>query len=476
MDFVSTLLTTLTPPKGMWESILSAFKNGTGSYVWAVILIALIVRVVFSVVDVVNKKITMKNTAIQEKMKPELEAIQKKYGHDKTLMQQKQNEVYRKYQFNMMGSCFPMLIMTILQLVVFMTLWTGLQSVANYNIAEKYDNMKSVYTSVITLNEDDKFEEFINPENDDPSFGYREGDSISAIIKESENGFYLLEVVITNDSIGKRAEGEFELTKPELSNKEIYELLLKYVIVPEAETTDPADSDTPAEGETIVGLEEESGEGDGEQQTPPATEPTITYVDTGINDVVKVLAESISSQYYLDNQEGFLWIDNVYKPDAPQTSLFTEREIKRYMSGFYSEEEKALEKEHDYEGKIFNYVVNEGIGKQNLGKNGYYILTIIAAAASFLSMWLSNKLMNKNKPVDPTQKKFKMTYLIMPVIFAIFTMSYTSLFAIYIISGQLVMIGLTPLTTWLTQKWTQASEKKKKEKDVIVVDYRRKDK
>ena len=469
MDFVSTLLTTLTPPKGMWESILSAFKNGTGSYVWAVILIALIVRVVFSLVDVVNKKITMKNTAIQEKMKPELEAIQKKYGHDKTLMQQKQNEVYRKYQFNMMGSCFPMLIMTILQLVVFMTLWTGLQSVANYNIAEKYDNMKSVYTSVITLNEDDDFKNFVVDY-------YQDGDSISAALSTNEEGVQILKVEISNPDDNAPDVREFALAKTELSNKEIYELLLKYVIVPEAETTDPADPDAPAEGETIVGLEEESGEGDGEQQTPPATEPTITYVDTGINNVVKVLAESISSQYYLDNQEGFLWIDNVYKPDAPQTSLFTEREIKRYMSGFYSEEEKALEKEHDYEGKIFNYVVNEGVGKQNLGKNGYYILTIIAAAASFLSMWLSNKLMNKNKPVDPTQKKFKMTYFIMPVIFAIFTMSYTSLFAIYIISGQLVMIGLTPLTTWLTQKWTQASEKKKKEKDVIVVDYRRKDK
>ena len=469
MDFVSTLLTTLTPPKGMWESILSAFKNGTGSYVWAVILIALIVRVVFSVVDVVNKKITMKNTAIQEKMKPELEAIQKKYGHDKTLMQQKQNEVYRKYQFNMMGSCFPMLIMTILQLVVFMTLWTGLQSVANYNIAEKYDNMKSVYTSVITLNEDDDFKNFVVDY-------YQDGDSISTALSTNEEGVQILKVEISNPDDNAPDVREFALAKTELSNKEIYELLLKYVIVPEAETTDPADPDAPAEGETIVGLEEESGEGDGEQQTPPATEPTITYVDTGINNIVKVLAENISSQYYLDNQEGFLWIDNVYKPDAPQTSLFTEREIKRYMSGFYTEEEKALEKEHDYEGKIFNYVVNEGVGKQNLGKNGYYILTIIAAAASFLSMWLSNKLMNKNKPVDPTQKKFKMTYFIMPVIFAIFTMSYTSLFAIYIISGQLVMIGLTPLTTWITQKWTQASEKKKKEKDVIVVDYRRKDK
>ncbi|MBQ7327643.1 MAG: YidC/Oxa1 family membrane protein insertase [Clostridia bacterium] len=469
MDFVSTLLTTLTPPKGMWESILSAFKNGTGSYVWAVILIALIVRVVFSLVDIVNKKITMKNTAIQEKMKPELEAIQKKYGHDKTLMQQKQNEVYRKYQFNMMGSCFPMLIMTILQLVVFMTLWTGLQSVANYNIAEKYDNMKSVYTSVITLNEDDDFKNFVVDY-------YQDGDSISAALSTNEEGVKILKVEISNPDDNAPDVREFALAKTELSNKEIYELLLKYVIVPETETTDPTDPDAPAEGETIVGLEEESGEGDGEQQTPPATEPTITYVDTGINNVVKILAESISSQYYLDNQEGFLWIDNVYKPDAPQTSLFTEREIKRYMSGFYTKEEKALEKEHDYEGKIFNYVVNEGVGKQNLGKNGYYILTIIAAAASFLSMWLSNKLMNKNKPVDPTQKKFKMTYFIMPVIFAIFTMSYTSLFAIYIISGQLVMIGLTPLTTWLTQKWTQASEKKKKEKDVIVVDYRRKDK
>ena len=469
MDFVSTLLTTLTPPKGMWESILSAFKNGTGSYVLAVILIALIVRVVFSLVDIVNKKITMKNTAIQEKMKPELEAIQKKYGHDKTLMQQKQNEVYRKYQFNMMGSCFPMLIMTILQLVVFMTLWTGLQSVANYNIAEKYDNMKSVYTSVITLNEDDDFKNFVVDY-------YQDGDSISAALSTNEEGVQILKVEISNPDDNAPDVREFALAKTELSNKEIYELLLKYVIVPEAETTDPADPDAPAEGETIVGLEEESGEGDGEQQTPPATEPTITYVDTGINNVVKVLAENISSQYYLDNQEGFLWIDNVYKPDAPQTSLFTEREIKRYMSGFYTKEEKALEKEHDYEGKIFNYVVNEGVGKQNLGKNGYYILTIIAAAASLLSMWLSNKLMNKNKPVDPTQKKFKMTYFIMPVIFAIFTMSYTSLFAIYIISGQLVMIGLTPLTTWLTQKWTQASEKKKKEKDVIVVDYRRKDK
>ena len=464
MDFVSTILTTLNPPKGMWESILSAFKSGTGSYVVAVILIALIVRVVFSLVDIVNKKVTMKNTAIQEKMKPELEAVQKKYGHDRALLQQKQNEVYRKYQFNMMGSCFPMLIMMVLQLVVFMTLWTGLQSVANYNIAEKYENMKSVYTSVITLNEEDEFKTFV-------STNYVEGDVISASLSTDENGIQVLKVEISNPDGNAPDVQEFNLAKPELSNQEIYDLLLKYVIVPEDDSTE-TDPSQPAEGEGIVALEE-TGE---ETENPPATEPTITYVDTGVNEIVKALAESISAQYYLDNQEGFLWIDNIYKPDAPKSSLFSEREIKRYMSGFYSEEEKVLEEEFDYEGKIFNYVVDEGIGQRKLGNNGYYILTIIAALASFFSMWLSNKMMNKNKPADPMQKKFKMTYLIMPVIFAIFTMSYTSLFAIYIITGQLVMIALTPLTTWLTKKWIESSAKKKEEKDVVVVDYRRKDK
>ena len=132
----SLMLIVLNEPTGMWESILNAFKGAMGSYILAVILLAVIVRVIFSVVDIVNKRFTMKNAQINEKMKPELEAVQKKYGHDKQLLQQKQSEIYKKYQFNMVGSCLPMLVAMILQLVVFLTLWTGLQNVSNYNIAK----------------------------------------------------------------------------------------------------------------------------------------------------------------------------------------------------------------------------------------------------------------------------------------------------------------------------------------------------
>ena len=80
---------------------------------------------------------------------------------------------------------------------------------------------------------------------------------------------------------------------------------------------------------------------------------------------------------------------------------------------------------------------------------------------------------NKNQPAP--QKQSKVMYFVMPIVFGLFTFMYTSLFAIYIIVGQLVMIALTPLTTWVVKKWVSSDDKKKKEKDVIEVDYRRKD-
>ena len=53
----------------------------------------------------------------------------------------------------MVSSCLPMLVAMILQLVVFLTLWTGLQNVSYYNIAKSYENTKTVYYNVLLLNE-----------------------------------------------------------------------------------------------------------------------------------------------------------------------------------------------------------------------------------------------------------------------------------------------------------------------------------
>lgn len=433
MDFVSLALTTLKQPTGMWESILNSFKSGTGSYIWAVILVAVLVRILFSLVDILNKKVSMKTSQINEKMKPELEAIQKKYGHDQRLLQQKTNELYKKYQFNMMGSCFPMLLSMVLQFTVFLTLWNSLQAVSNFNIAEKYENMKNVYANVLNLRNDENAKNFIE------TYYQNENYTFEVDVNLEEN---TLKLIANSNTLGQEVK-DYELQT--WTNEEIYGLLTEANIIP-----------LPAE------------------ENPEETTESATISQAQLDEILKTLAQETAEEFYLNSQESFMWIKNIYKADSPSSPLFTKSEIKNYLSSFYTEDEKTLEKEYDYEGQIFDYVVTTGIGKKDLGANGYYILTIIAVLVSFFSMWLSNFLMKGKNKQAPNQSK--MMYFIMPIIFGIFTFMYTSLFAIYIIVGQLVMVALTPLTTFVVKKWVQHDANKKKEKEEVVVDYRRKDK
>jgi len=440
MASISGLLVTLNQPSGFWVSILNAFKGANGTYILAVILIALIVRVVFALVDILNKKVTMKTNSINAKMKPELDAIKQKYGHDQALMQQKTNEVYKKYQFNMVGSCLPMLITMVLQFTVFLTLWNSLQSVSNFNIAEKYQNMKNIYANVINLNAD----------NDPKKTSFQEFITDADVIMEAEIDFEknILNVTVTKGEEIKNFDFDYVNN---WTNEEIFEILEKYVKQPVPETP-----------ENPEGKQQE------EIQTN-AQEPS--FEETALNTKIKNFAEKVAEDFYKQTQEGFLWIKNIYKSESPTSPMFTESEIKTYLSKYYTKDEIEAEKLNDFEGKIFKNVV-AGIDVQSMGNNGYYILTIVAVLSSVLSLWLSNFLMRSK--TQPAQKQSWMMYVIMPIIIGIFTFMYTSLFAIYLIVGQLVMMLLTPLTTFIVKKWTEHDINKKKEKNVIEVDYRRK--
>ena len=421
----------LNQPTGMWESILDAFKGAMGSYILAVILLAVIVRVIFSLVDIVNKRFTMKNAQINEKMKPELDAVQKKYGHDKQLLQQKQSEIYKKYQFNMMGSCLPMLVAMILQLVVFLTLWTGLQNVSNYNIANSYENTKLVYYNVLLLNENENLKNEVEtlidsetPYTLDVNIDF-DNSVMTVLLSANDAEVYSEDVVM----IARTGQGYI--------NEQIYNVIETYA-------TEEVNEET---GEVIT--------------------PLSAY-----EQAIKTLAEEETADFYLNNLESFLWIKNIYKAESPLTSpVFTKDEITNYLNAYYSEDERALEDEHDYEGQIFDYVVS-GLNNRDVGVNGYFILVILAVASSFLSIFLSNRLMKGTQAGGG-----KMMYFIMPLILGIFTLMYTSLFAIYIIVGQLIMIALSPLNNLIVKKWAAASDKKKeiKKQEAIDVDYRRKD-
>ena len=75
MAILSTLLS-VAKPTGMWESIIWAFEGFTNNYIWAVVLLTVIIRIIWSPLDTYNRRITAKNTAMQAKMQPELKKIQ----------------------------------------------------------------------------------------------------------------------------------------------------------------------------------------------------------------------------------------------------------------------------------------------------------------------------------------------------------------------------------------------------------------
>lgn len=435
----SLMLIVLNEPSGMWETILGAFKSAMGSYILAVILLAVIVRILFSVVDIFNKRINMKNMQINEKMKPELEAVQKKYGHDKVLLQKKQSEIYKKYQYSMVGTCLPMLLVMVLQMVVFLTLWTGLQNVSNYNIVKSYENTKTVYYNVLMLNEDEQFTTYLT---DKIASGENYTIDVDINVDNKTMNIYVFDANNEQDFVKENI-----VITDTLTNEEIYNLITSYAVEEE-----PENPETPPESETIL-VEGNSL--------------------TDVNKAIKTLAEEVTADYYIDNMESFLWIKNIYKAESPMTSpVFTKEEITNYLNSYYTDEEKAIEEEHHYEEQIFDYVI-VGLNERDLGVNGYFILVILAVVSSFLSIFLSNKLMKGNQAAGGG----KLMYFIMPLILGIFTLMYTSLFAIYIIVGQLVMIAMAPLNNLIVKKWVAASAKKQeqKKKDIIDVDYRRKD-
>ena len=435
----SLMLIVLNEPSGMWETILGAFKSAMGSYILAVILLAVIVRILFSVVDIFNKRINMKNMQINEKMKPELEAVQKKYGHDKVLLQKKQSEIYKKYQYSMVGTCLPMLLVMVLQMVVFLTLWTGLQNVSNYNIVKSYENTKTVYYNVLMLNEDEQFTTYLT---DKIASGENYTIDVDINVDNKTMNIYVFDANNEQDFVKENI-----VITDTLTNEEIYNLITSYAVEEE-----PENPETPPESETIL-VEGNSL--------------------TDVNKAIKTLAEEVTADYYIDNMESFLWIKNIYKAESPMTSpVFTKEEITNYLNSYYTDEEKAIEEEHHYEEQIFDYVI-VGLNERDLGVNGYFILVILAVVSSFLSIFLSNKLMKGNQAAAGG----KLMYFIMPLILGIFTLMYTSLFAIYIIVGQLVMIAMAPLNNLIVKKWVAASAKKQeqKKKDINDVDYRRKD-
>lgn len=156
----SKLLGAVSQPNGVWEKIIMAFHNGIHNYAWAIIVFTIVLKIILLPLDFLNKYVTAKNAKVQKTIQPELEKIQKQYGNNKQIINQKTMELYKKNNYSVTGSCVVMLINMALTLTIFITLFSGLNSMAAYKVQYQYNEIQKSYYSVEDYSNDNLAERY----------------------------------------------------------------------------------------------------------------------------------------------------------------------------------------------------------------------------------------------------------------------------------------------------------------------------
>lgn len=401
------LLGSVWPDGNFWSSIIRLFD--VGSYAWTIILFTIVLKLVLSPIDFAQRYFTNKQTRAQAKLQPELEKLKKRYGQNQTLLYQKQNELYQKNNVKPTGSCIVMLVYLGITLAVFLTLWSSLQSIAGFKIKNQYQELQTVYYNSF---EKSYYQGYLKDYFD---IDIEDLDAFHNLTKEER------QQAIEN------AEGK--------KSNEIY-------LSNEVQDNPNLDSD------------------DAKKE----------YANKVVEDNKKALQELAQievANYYPKIKDSFLWIKNIWRPDKATVS-----EIASYN------DYKASAGDSSVSESEYNLVMAKLLNNYNNSNqtNGYYVLSVLVVAVSLLSQLVvrwSSKPKNKNgEKVVMKQPGFtKVLMFIMPITMLIFTLTSSSIFAIYIITNSVMTTLVTPLSTLICNKIEDSKEKK--HKDEIKVDYRR---
>ena len=150
--------------------------------------------------------------------------------------------------------------------------------------------------------------------------------------------------------------------------------------------------------------------------------------------------ESVVTKYG-EIKNGFLWIENIWRPDTGASITLSYNE---FINTTKESKEEITEEEYNK--------VMDPIKAEYNGWNGFFLLAVINGALSLASMYFSeliskSRAKKKGTPYINTTNKSMM--IVMPLIMALFTIFYNAAFGIYIVAGSLFTVVTSPLITIL---------------------------
>ncbi len=128
--------------------IIEYFSFG-GSIAVGILLFSLLLKIIPLPLDIYSRASSKKSALKMEKMRPELEKLQKQYANNSQLYQQKVMALYKKEGYSQFAACLP----TLLTLIFFIVVINAFTQYSTYTKIETFNQMAIAYSDSVRNNE-----------------------------------------------------------------------------------------------------------------------------------------------------------------------------------------------------------------------------------------------------------------------------------------------------------------------------------
>ena len=378
--------------------LFSLFSDFYGAVAIGVIVFTLCLKTLVLPLNIYSRVKTKKQSLLMERMRPQMEKLQKQYENDKNMYQQKVMELQKANGYNPLGACLPMVI----SLVIFMVVFGAFSTYSNYATLMTYNNLvdaynDSVQTYIYATYDEEQAKSLLQLEEGQTP------EKVSIIINGKESQYFLVNI------------------KDEQVNKD------NFLIRVENSTGSGSfvvDFDKFCDYYSVVNTEFKTEDFNKEKESRKFEI---------VGDYVRLNAREMSAKYYKDHKKNttFGWIGNLWYPDSM---------LNREMPSFKDFSNSVSRAVGTSLGATYEESYNEvtfNLTEEKETYNGYFVLIVLAIGLMFLQQFImmrSQKAANELSTVDGSAAATnKWMMILMPIMFGVFSFFYSAAFSIYMI-------------------------------------------
>ncbi len=447
--------------------------EGVGIVALGIIVFNLVLKAITLPFDIYQRVMMRKQNLVMQKMQPELEKLQKQYANDKQMYSQKMFELQKKSGYSMLGACLPMIV----SLVILIVAWQGFRAYSQYANLNIFEHMSESYNSAVLVNGVNGIDfRYLNEEGSEYFVYTDENGEEQRLSVTWENGKELdfegdISYVMTDVPIGEETAKYLTVTSKNAQNYIFYYYNMTTNAVDREYKVDCTRFAAQIGNVTAADTDSEASK----NALQAAKDAASAYVagdaasENALKDAAKAYFKTVGSEAAAARFRGdapkFLWIKNVWYPDVSYN-----HPIPAYDN--FESEFRSVNVEMNGEKKSITSLLNRdkyndltaALSAEKEQANGYFILIVLSIGFMLLSQIVamkSNKTANKYQTVDgqgaTTQK---MMLVVMPIIYAIFSFTYSAAFSIYMTMSSIVGIIVTLLTNLILGKIFKHKEEK----------------